>query len=82
MQCPTCIKQELEPSYFCSQACFKANWATHKTKHKVVTQWFETPPEFASFKFTGIASDSHSYLFPRRPPTWQVKLQTSGTSTH
>jgi hypothetical protein len=33
MQCPTCIKQKLPPVYFCSQECFKKNWATHKAVH-------------------------------------------------
>lgn len=33
LQCPTCIKLALIPSYFCSQDCFKANWTTHKIKH-------------------------------------------------
>lgn len=35
MRCPTCKKLGLESSFFCSQDCFKANWATHKVKHKL-----------------------------------------------
>jgi FKBP-type peptidyl-prolyl cis-trans isomerase len=34
MQCPTCRTCGIEqPSRFCDQACFKANWNTHKAKH-------------------------------------------------
>lgn len=33
MQCPTCKKLSLTPSYFCGQACFKASWGKHKSKH-------------------------------------------------
>ncbi|XP_071953603.1 methionine aminopeptidase 1-like [Antedon mediterranea] len=34
LQCPTCIKLSIDGSYFCSQDCFKANWAVHKAVHK------------------------------------------------
>jgi hypothetical protein len=37
MQCPTCLKLRCEPSYFCSQECFRAAWATHKSKHELRT---------------------------------------------
>lgn len=33
LQCPTCIKLKLDPSFFCSQKCFRDNWAVHKKKH-------------------------------------------------
>lgn len=33
MQCPTCIKLELSPAYFCSQECFKSFWSIHKLFH-------------------------------------------------
>lgn len=26
LQCPTCLKQGVEGSYFCAQDCFKRNW--------------------------------------------------------
>jgi len=38
LQCPTCIKLALPPSYFCEQACFKSNWKTHKVLHKNAEQ--------------------------------------------
>ena len=38
MQCPTCAKNKLEPSFFCSQDCFKANWQSHKVKHQPSTK--------------------------------------------
>lgn len=34
LQCPTCIKNGIKDSFFCSQDCFKRNWNTHKTMHK------------------------------------------------
>ncbi len=34
MQCPTCVKLGLIPSYFCSQECFKDFWAIHKLFHQ------------------------------------------------
>lgn len=33
MQCPTCKKNGLPPSFFCTQDCFKNSWASHKAKH-------------------------------------------------
>ncbi|KAF7456175.1 methionine aminopeptidase [Cryptosporidium felis] len=35
LSCPQCIKLGLKRSYFCSQTCFKDNWAVHKLKHKI-----------------------------------------------
>jgi methionyl aminopeptidase len=26
LQCPTCLKQNISGSFFCSQVCFKENW--------------------------------------------------------
>ena len=34
MQCPTCIKLHLPPSYFCGQQCFASFWKYHKLTHK------------------------------------------------
>ena len=34
LQCPTCIKLNLNPAYFCSQDCFKSFWSFHKLFHK------------------------------------------------
>lgn len=33
MQCPTCIKLGLEPTYFCDQECFTKFWKFHKLCH-------------------------------------------------
>ncbi|KPI90075.1 methionine aminopeptidase putative metallo-peptidase Clan MG Family M24 [Leptomonas seymouri] len=33
LQCPTCKKLGLPPSFFCSQECFKKHWGDHKQKH-------------------------------------------------
>ncbi|KAE8149820.1 hypothetical protein BDV25DRAFT_140465 [Aspergillus avenaceus] len=34
LQCPTCLKLGMTDSFFCSQDCFKRNWAQHKSIHK------------------------------------------------
>lgn len=52
LQCPTCVKLLLTPSYFCSQSCFKANWASHKTKHGVQAAKSKYNP-FPDFDYTG-----------------------------
>ncbi|XP_065224745.1 methionine aminopeptidase 1 [Planococcus citri] len=36
LQCPTCVKLGIQNSYFCSQACFKGSWKTHKLIHKLI----------------------------------------------
>ncbi|KEG12427.1 putative methionine aminopeptidase, putative,metallo-peptidase, Clan MG, Family M24 [Trypanosoma grayi] len=56
MQCPTCKKLDLPPSFFCTQTCFKEHWAEHKLKH---TQTAEatiptmTTAAMNAFNFTG-----------------------------
>ena len=32
-QCPTCIKLQLTPAFFCTQKHFKQAWAEHKACH-------------------------------------------------
>ncbi|KAK8737412.1 hypothetical protein OTU49_004468, partial [Cherax quadricarinatus] len=34
LQCPTCIKLNIQGSFFCSQNCFKGYWESHKLRHK------------------------------------------------
>ena len=34
MQCPSCLKLNLTPSFFCDQDCFKAFWPIHKLLHQ------------------------------------------------
>jgi len=64
MQCPKCLSLNLEPSYFCSQECFKTAWNQHKHKHVVtssnqIQQILEQksssaiPSAFDGFAFTG-----------------------------
>ena len=41
LQCPTCLKLGMKESYFCSQDCFKRNWASlsftyYLTKYTVI----------------------------------------------
>jgi zf-MYND-like zinc finger, mRNA-binding len=33
LACPKCLQLGLSPVYFCSQDCFKQNYATHKKVH-------------------------------------------------
>ncbi|TRY53301.1 Methionine aminopeptidase [Cryptosporidium tyzzeri] len=35
LSCPQCKKLGLKTSFFCSQVCFKENWAIHKLKHQL-----------------------------------------------
>jgi len=53
MMCPTCKAQELPPSYFCSQECFKKSWNTHKVKHKPAVKWLDPNYNLKDYKFTG-----------------------------
>lgn len=58
MQCPTCKKMNLTPSFFCDQNCFKAHWAHHKLKHSDPTALVANIPtmtatEEKNFNFTG-----------------------------
>mmetsp|Transcript_18092 Transcript_18092/g.30889 ORF Transcript_18092/g.30889 Transcript_18092/m.30889 type:complete len:96 (-) Transcript_18092:876-1163(-) len=52
LQCPTCLKLQLEPSYFCSQDCFKNLWGLHKLAHK---------------KRDSVINDGFNYTGPLRP---------------
>eukprot|EP00521_Asterionellopsis_glacialis_P006641 CAMPEP_0195284048 /NCGR_PEP_ID=MMETSP0707-20130614/2397_1 /TAXON_ID=33640 /ORGANISM="Asterionellopsis glacialis, Strain CCMP134" /LENGTH=409 /DNA_ID=CAMNT_0040343343 /DNA_START=79 /DNA_END=1308 /DNA_ORIENTATION=+ len=53
LACPKCIQLGLPPTYFCSQACFKANYSSHKSIHSLAKQIMaagggghrKTPPE-------------------------------------
>ena len=29
LQCPTCLKQDIKDSFFCSQECFGRNWVRY-----------------------------------------------------
>ncbi|KAG8341104.1 methionine aminopeptidase [Trypanosoma vivax] len=56
MQCPTCKKLGLPPSYFCTQECFRERWNEHKPKHtQSALPNIPTMTENAmkAFKFTG-----------------------------
>lgn len=58
MQCPTCKKLELPPSFFCGQECFSKHWGDHKLKHSQTTNLPANIPtmtqsELDSFKFRG-----------------------------
>ncbi|KNE62651.1 methionine aminopeptidase, type I [Allomyces macrogynus ATCC 38327] len=52
--CPTCIKLDLprDTARFCSQTCFKANWATHKLLHQQA-QTYDPFTQVPGFRYTG-----------------------------
>lgn len=64
LACPSCVKLKKETGvgaidYYCSQDCFKSNWASHKKKHKVWIKMASStksnnavqgmPPEFENY---------------------------------
>ncbi|CAO3677479.1 unnamed protein product [Umbelopsis vinacea] len=51
LECPTCIKQSVAGSFFCSQDCFKKSWGVHKALHN--RSQGETYDPFKNFKYTG-----------------------------
>lgn len=57
LKCPTCLKQGIESSVFCSQDCFKKNWATHKSVHKQAEKKTHEPTTpynpWPAFSYTG-----------------------------
>jgi methionyl aminopeptidase len=48
LKCPTCLKQSLPDSWFCSQDCFKSNWSEHKKVHTL-----DPFNPFPNYPFTG-----------------------------
>jgi methionyl aminopeptidase len=68
LQCPTCLKQDLQDSHFCSQECFKRNWALHKAVHKPTKAQENAPGlynPFPKFLYTGAVRPVYP-LSPRR----------------
>jgi len=41
LACPKCIELGLAPTYFCTQACFKSNYAAHKQVHTLAKKIIE-----------------------------------------
>ncbi|KAI9356906.1 peptidase M24, structural domain-containing protein [Pilaira anomala] len=64
LQCPTCLKLKIEGSYFCSQDCFKSNWAQHKLVHKAKIE-SEPHNPFPNYRYTGDLKAVYP-LSPRR----------------
>ncbi|KAI8981943.1 methionine aminopeptidase 1 [Mycotypha africana] len=64
LQCPTCIKLKIEGSFFCSQDCFKKNWAKHKLVHKAKIE-SEPHNPFPNYRYTGPLQAVYP-LSPRR----------------
>ncbi|GAB1317691.1 Methionine aminopeptidase 1 [Madurella fahalii] len=64
LQCPKCLSLGIKDSYFCSQDCFKKNWATHKDIHKQENKTGYFNP-FPTFRFTGPLRPVYP-LSPRR----------------
>ncbi|KAG0345802.1 Methionine aminopeptidase 1 [Podila humilis] len=59
LQCPSCLKLNIPNSFFCSQSCFKDNWATHKAIHKIAAMANGPPGEaggsdpWPGYKYSG-----------------------------
>ncbi|KAH9589172.1 MYND-like zinc finger [Trypanosoma melophagium] len=60
LQCPTCKKLQLPPSFFCTQDCFKQHWSEHKAKHTQSAQ--PTIPTM-----TAAAMNAFNFTGPLRP---------------
>eukprot|EP00388_Colpodella_angusta_P038895 GDKK01045790.1.p1 GENE.GDKK01045790.1~~GDKK01045790.1.p1 ORF type:complete len:405 (-),score=70.94 GDKK01045790.1:184-1353(-) len=60
MQCPSCKKLGLSPSFFCGQDCFKASWGKHKDKHS-------RPPEATIATMTDVERAIFNFAGPLRP---------------
>ncbi|CAO3675452.1 unnamed protein product [Umbelopsis vinacea] len=70
LQCPTCLKQGISGSFFCSQDCFKKNWATHKTVHKAKEVAPHDP--FKNYRYTGALKAVYP-LSPKRHVPENIK---------
>mmetsp|Transcript_30642 Transcript_30642/g.73486 ORF Transcript_30642/g.73486 Transcript_30642/m.73486 type:complete len:84 (-) Transcript_30642:1458-1709(-) len=46
LACPKCSQLGLPPAYFCSQDCFKTNWASHKQVHALAKQIIEAQQKY------------------------------------
>ncbi|KRZ50947.1 Methionine aminopeptidase 1 [Trichinella nativa] len=53
LKCPTCIKLNLKPSYFCCQDCFKEDWLNHKQIHKLATMNQTSKTLYPEYSYTG-----------------------------
>ncbi|SAM08464.1 hypothetical protein [Absidia glauca] len=67
LQCPTCLKLEIDGSFFCSQDCFKKNWGTHKGVHKAKLQSQPHDP-FPKYAYTGDLRAVYPLSPPRQVP--------------
>ncbi|WPH05126.1 Putative methionine aminopeptidase, type I [Acrodontium crateriforme] len=78
LECPTCLKNGIQGSYFCSQDCFKKNWGEHKALHKTAQTKLQNGQynPFPKFMFTGdvrpVYPLSERRLVPKsiRHPDW------------
>ncbi|CAJ1961513.1 unnamed protein product [Cylindrotheca closterium] len=83
LACPKCTQLGLPPAYFCSQACFKANWGSHKQVHALAKQIIEaqqsapshgkTPPRDGSTAPFDAPADVKMSL-----PEWAQNYEFSG----
>ncbi|KAI9593205.1 peptidase M24, structural domain-containing protein [Syncephalis fuscata] len=55
LQCPTCVKLKIAGSFFCSQDCFKKNWAQHKAVHTESTGPVTQFNPWPTYNYTGTA---------------------------
>ncbi|ORX58315.1 methionyl aminopeptidase 1 [Hesseltinella vesiculosa] len=77
LQCPTCLKLKIDGSYFCSQECFKQNWAVHKSVHKANVPNHDP---FPNFSYTGDLKAVYPLSPMRKVPDHIPKPDYSVTS--
>ncbi|KAG0172392.1 Methionine aminopeptidase 1 [Apophysomyces sp. BC1021] len=73
LQCPTCMKLKIEGSFFCSQECFKKNWASHKAVHKAKVE-SEPHNPFPYYRYTGDLQALYP-LSPKREVPKAIELR-------
>ncbi|KAK4547075.1 Methionine aminopeptidase 1 [Oleoguttula mirabilis] len=72
LQCPTCQKVGKE-SYFCSQECFKRNWAEHKKLHKAQNSMLSNFNLRTPKVISEPDADGHFNPFPAFPFTGSLR---------
>lgn len=71
LACPKCIPLGLPPAYFCSQSCFKENYAAHNKVHKIAKQVMAAKAARNKPKFDGITCDPNEDIRIRTSlPVW------------
>jgi len=83
LACPKCIQLGIAPTYFCSQDCFKANYASHKAVHSLAKQILAASSEQSHRKTPpkdGVSCDpSEPESLKLSLPEWALRYNFTGT---